>query len=101
MGSSEPQLSIISDSSCSRSSSPRPGSMSSPRWSSVNSFINSSKSSTAEELETVETRDATQLGRRGFTWGAAFITGLGERGQEVRTQGEEGHRVRTRGEDTG
>lgn len=60
-----PQLSIISDSSCSRSSSPRPGSTSSSRWSPVNSLISSSNSSTTE-VEAAVVRDTPVLCLRGL-----------------------------------
>lgn len=69
-----PQLSIISDSSCSRSSSPMSGSTSAgARWSSVNSLISSSKSSMAE-VEAV--REAATLTLRNFDWVGDLRTGL-------------------------
>lgn len=75
-----PQLSIISDSSCSRSSSPMPGSTSSSRWSRVNESISSSKSSTAEVeaavLEVEAVRDAAALTLRDLGWVGLLRTGL-------------------------
>lgn len=75
----DPQLSIISDSSCSRSSSPMAGSTSSSRWSSVNWLMSSSKSSTAEEasaLEEAAARDAAVLDLLVLDWVGLFSTGL-------------------------
>lgn len=78
-----PQLSIISDSSCRRSSSPMLGSTSSPsKCSSVNSLIRSSKSSTAEvegaavALEVDAVRAVAMLCLRDLGWVGVFRTGL-------------------------
>lgn len=82
------QLSIISDSSCSRSSSPMAGSMSSSRWSSVNWLISSSNSSTVDELEPSglevgAARDDATLYLRLLDWVGVLGTGLKCTGERI------------------